>query len=241
MMEKLKAIKPIQSIRETVYEQIKAAVLAGDFEPGERLLEHDIAKAMHVSRTPVRETLKRLEAEGLLEALPRQGLVIKQHTDNDIREIYIIRETLECLAAEFAAINATKSEINLLESYVADMDRLDEKTDTSEVMAVHRCFSDTYNRASHMPTLVRLIESLKEQITRFRSVSLSGGERRAKAHEEHKELLEALKRRDPERASALTREHVRNALTACFDSKSTGETDLSATLEPAGEDAGAKA
>lgn len=221
-MERLKAIKPIQSIRETVYEQLKTAVLAGNFGSGERLLEHDIAKAMQVSRTPVREALKRLEAEGLLEALPKQGLVIKEYTDNDIREIYIIRETLECLAAEFAAINATESEIALLESYVADMDKLDENADTSDVMEVHRCFSDTYNSASHMPTLVRLIESLKEQIIRFRTVSLSGGERRRKAREEHGKLLEALKRRDPELASALTREHIRNALAACFAPKPKG-------------------
>lgn len=218
-MEKLRAIKPIQSIRETVYGQLKTAVLAGQFSSGERLLEHDIARAMQVSRTPVREALKRLEAEGLLEALPKQGLVIKEYTDDDIREIYIIRETLECLAAEFAAINATMAEIALMESYVADMDRLDENTDTSAVMDAHRCFSDAYNRASHMPTLVRLIESLKEQITRFRSVSLSGGSRRTSAREEHKGLLEALKRRNPELASALTREHVRNAFAAYFDSQ----------------------
>lgn len=226
MTSKLKAIQPIQSIRETVYRQLKRAILIGDFTAGERLLEHDIAERLQVSRTPVREALKRLEAEGLLEALPKQGLGVKQYSDDDIREIYMIREALECLAAEFAAINATEEDIARLDTLVETMDRLDADADTMEVMEVHRNFSDTYNRASHMPTLVRLIESLKEQITHFRSVSLSGRARRTDTREEHKELLEALKQRNPERASALTHQHIRNALTAYFNpkDKSGGET-----------------
>lgn len=215
-MSQLKAIAPTQPIRETVYQQLKLAVLTGAFGAGERLLERDIAEKLQVSRTPVREALKRLEAEGLLEALPKQGLAVKEYSDDDIREIYMIREALECLAAEFAAINATDGDIALLEGLVAEMDRLDNDADADRLTEVHRCFSEAYNRASHMPTLVHLIESLKDQLMRFRSVSLSTPERRLETKKEHKELLEALLRRDPERASALTHVHIRNALAACF-------------------------
>lgn len=218
-MSQLKAIAPTQPIRETVYQQLKLAVLTGAFAAGERLLEHDIAKKLQVSRTPVREALKRLEAEGLLEALPKQGLAVKEYSHDDIREIYMIREALECLAAEFAAINATDADVALLEGLVEEMDRLDNDADAVRIMEVHRCFSEAYNRASHMPTLVHLIESLKDQVARFRGVSLSSRERRTETRKEHKELLEALRLRDPERASALTHVHIRNALAACFDRK----------------------
>lgn len=216
-MSQLKAIAPTQPIRETVYQQLKLAVLTGAFEAGERLLERDIAEKLQVSRTPVREALKRLEAEGLLEALPKQGLAVKEYSDDDIREIYMIREALECLAAEFAAINATDADIARLEELVGEMDRLDNYADADKLREIHSCFSETYNRASHMPTLIHLIESLKDQVTRFRSVSLSTPARRIETKKEHKELLEALRRRDPERASALTHVHIRNALAACFD------------------------
>lgn len=218
-MVKLQAIEPAQPIREVVYLQLKDAVISGVYKVGERLLEHDIAEKLQVSRTPVREALRRLESEGLLEALPKQGLVVRGYTDDEIREIYMIREALECLAAEFAAINATDEEIAVLEKYVEEMDELGVGVGTGEAMEVHRRFSEAYNRASHMPTLVRLIESLKEQMVRFRGVSLSGPERRAVAREEHRGLLDALKKRDPERASALTQTHIRGALTAYFNSK----------------------
>lgn len=223
-MGKLHAIKPIQPIREAVYEQLKMAILSGAYEVNERLLEHDLAAKMNVSRTPVREALRRLELEGILEALPKQGLVVKCYTDDDIREIYMIREALECLAAEFAAIKATDEDIALLEKLVADMERLNKEADSIEALEAHRHFSEAYNRASHMPTLVQLIESLKGQIARFRHVSLSGSERRESAYLEHKELLDALKAHDPERASELTHIHIRNALTAYFNSKSNKET-----------------
>lgn len=218
-MSELHAITPIQPIREIVYEQLKQAVLSGVYCVGERLLEHDLAAKLQVSRTPVREALRRLEAEGLLEALPKQGLVVKDYTDDDIREIYMIRMALESLAAEFAAVNATKKDIVLLERLVNEMDKLDDIADTEEAYEVHRHFSEAYNRASHMPTLIRMIESLKAQVARFRKVSLSSAERRKLAREEHRELLMALKDRDLKCASDLTRIHISHALNAYFNAK----------------------
>lgn len=224
-MSQLKAIAPTQPIRETVYQQLKHAVLTGAFATGERLLERDIAEKLQVSRTPVREALKRLEADGLLEAMPKQGLAVKEYSYDDIREIYMIREALECLAAEFAAINSTDADIALLDGLVVEMDRLDNEADAERLMEVHRRFSEAYNRASHMPTLIHLIESLKDQVARVRNVSLSTPARRTETRKEHKELLDALRRRDPERASALTHVHIRNALAACFDHKTKMEGD----------------
>lgn len=226
-MSELQAIVPIQPIREAAYEQIRKAVLSGAYSNGERLLEHDLAAKLRVSRTPVREALRRLESEGLLVALPKHGLVVKNYSDEDIREIYMIREALECLAAEFAAINATQKDIDMLERLVAEMDELDDVSEAERSFSVHQSFSEAYNRASHMPKLISLIESLKAQMACFRNVSLSGVERRRLAREEHRALLKALKERDSKRASELTRAHIRHALTAYFDAKETAEGVLS--------------
>lgn len=219
-MGDLQAITPVQSIREAVYGQIKSAIQEGAFAKGERLVEHDIAEKLQVSRTPVREALKRLESEGFLEALPRQGLIVKSHSEAEIREIYMIREALESLAAEQAAINATDEDVALLEKLVSAMNRQDDpQADPAETLDVHRHFSEAYNRASHLPTLVRMIESLKEQIIPLRKVSLRGRKRREEAQAEHGALLRALKERKPDLAAELTRRHIRNALRAYFDSE----------------------
>lgn len=229
-MKGLKAIKPQQSIGEIVYEQLKETILRGDFANGKRLVEHDLAEQLQVSRTPVREALRRLESEGLIESSQRQGLVVKEYSEDEIREIYMIREALESLAAEYAARNATKAEIRNLDQLVLRMQEIDEgaEVDADEAMVVHRNFSEAYNRASHMPTLVHLIESLKEQVARFRKVSLSSPARQKNAFREHKELLDALKAGDSALASKLTRRHIQNALEAYFDSpqKNGGDTPV---------------
>lgn len=223
-MSDLQAIAPVQSIREVVYDKLKTAILSGAFEDGERLVEHDIAEQLQVSRTPVREALRRLESEGILEALPKQGLVVKDYSDDEIREIYLIREALESLAAEYAAKNATDDDIAELECLVEKMDDAMKSGshDSDDAILAHQNFSEAYNRASHMPTLVRIIESLKDQLARCRTVSLRGADRRNAAHREHRELFEALRLRDPERAARLTRIHLKNATEAYFESSKDG-------------------
>ena len=216
----LSAVPQTRSIREVVYEQLKQAVLSGAFDDGERLVEHDLAARLNVSRTPVREALKRLESEGLLTALPRQGLVAKKYTSEEIREIYMIRISLESLAAEYAAINATDKDIAELETLADEMERIaaDPRAADEAYFEAHRNFSEAFNRASRMPTLVRLIESLREQLSRFRRVSLRGKARRENAQKEHRQLLDAIRRKNPELAVELTRQHIENALKAYFES-----------------------
>ena len=219
-MSELQAVVPGQSIREIVYDKLKGAIMRGEFAHGERLVEHVIASQLQVSRTPVREALKRLESEGLLTATPRQGLIVKGYSTNEIREIYMIREALESLAASCATKNATEQDIRELEHLIQEMDRCGEDPDATpeEKFEAHRHFSEAFNQASHMPTLVHMIESLREQVSRFRRGSLSGKERMCKAREEHRLLLEAVRNRDPERAAKVALVHIQGALEAYLKS-----------------------
>jgi DNA-binding GntR family transcriptional regulator len=217
-MSGLQAITPVQSISEVVYDKLKAAVLEGVFSKGERLVENEIATKLKVSRTPVRSALLRLESEGILENVGNHGLVVKEYTLSDIKEIYLIREALESLAAECAALNATDSDMEEIKEILGEMSQvnMDPEVDSAIVFDVNRRFSEAFNRASHMPALVRMIESLKEQMIRFRRVTLKREDRRETALEEHRGMFEAIIQKNPALSAERTRNHVRNALNTYF-------------------------
>jgi DNA-binding GntR family transcriptional regulator len=219
-MSDLEAITPVQSISEVVYDKLKAAVMRDVFKKGERLVEHEIATKLKVSRTPVRAAMLRLESEGILEARQGQGLVVKEYSTEDIREIYLIREALESLAAECGARNATEEDIESIGAMLEELDRAYSSSNVSEadIFELHRKFSEAYHQTSHMPALVRMIESIRDQMIRFRRVSLSGAERRAEAMAEHRAMFGAIKDREPELAAKLTRTHIRNAFGAYLSS-----------------------
>jgi DNA-binding GntR family transcriptional regulator len=219
-MGTLEAIAHLQSVSEVVYDKLKAAVLSDVFIKGERLVELDIAARLKVSRTPVRAALQRLTSEGMLESRGGQGFFVKDYSFDDIREIYLIRESLESLAAERAAHNATDLDIENIRGLISELESAygNPGVNQSEIFELHKRFSEAYCRASHMPTLVRMIESLKEQMTRFRRVSLSGALRKTLALDEHRGMFEAIERKDPKLAGELTRAHIKNAYNAYLSS-----------------------
>lgn len=220
-MAELCAIAPSVPIREVVYDQLKGALMEGALFGGMRLVEHELASQLRVSRTPVREALKRLEAEGFVESSDTQGLVVKSYSDDEIREIYEIRVALECLAAERAAKCATSEEIEYLGGLV---ERMDDSSSAAvdELTPIHQAFSEAFVKASHMPKLIRMIESLRDHIARCRAVSLRAHGRAAAAKREHAELFDALVDHDAERASQLTKEHIKRAAEAYFSAQTEG-------------------
>lgn len=201
-------------MREAAYQRLKDTILAGGFAAGGRLVEQDIAQRLRVSRTPVRDALRRLEAEGIVQALPKGGLVVREYSDAEVEEIYRIREALEGLAAEYAARNATARDLERLESLSVRLQRYAEnpEADVNETIAAHRNFSDACIEACRMPALLRMLRPLLAQIALIRSITMRSADRRAAAHQEHQELFEALKARDGLRAAELARAHARNAL-----------------------------
>ena len=211
-MAQLYAITPVEPIRESVYKQLRALILNNGFPEGQRLVEQEIAVQLGVSRTPVRDALRRLESEGILEALPRGGLIVKVFTEEELVELYRIREALECLAAEYAAVNATDADLRDLEDLVLRMETPD--MDDAQWADVHLTFSTRYNAASHMPNLLALLGPLREKVVMARNATVTNYKRKSTAMREHRELFEALRAKNPARARALTSVHIRNALAA---------------------------
>ncbi|MGE5550394.1 MAG: GntR family transcriptional regulator [Bacteroidota bacterium] len=205
---KLDNYKPL---RELVFEALREAIVKGVLKPGERMMEIQLAEEMGVSRTPVREAIRKLELEGLVAMVPRKGAYVASLSMKDIIEVFEIRGALEGLAAELAAERITEEELEELERYLVRITESIETEDLTLMVEVDTDFHSQLYRASRNERLSQIINNLREQIQRFRKTSLSVPGRMRRALEEHKKIVEALSSRDGSLARRLAEEHIENA------------------------------
>jgi DNA-binding GntR family transcriptional regulator len=173
--------------------------------------EYKVAEWLNISRTPAREGLRRLEAEGFLTASPRRGLVVASVDDEALYELYAAREVLEGGAAALAARNATDAEIAALQQMVAAESAM---TDSAEMMFEHnRLFHQFIYRAARNRYLTKYLHSIYDTLAAARSIStMRIAARREAVLVEHGALVAAIAKRDEVGASRLAAEHVRAAL-----------------------------
>ncbi|OUM93945.1 MAG: GntR family transcriptional regulator [Firmicutes bacterium ZCTH02-B6] len=205
---KLDNYKPL---RELVFEAIREAIITGHLKPGERLMEIQLAEELGVSRTPVREAIRKLEQEGFVVMVPRKGAYVADISMKDIAEVFEIRGALEGLAAELAAERATEEQLERLERLLVEIGECIERQDVDGMIEKDTAFHDLLFSASHNERLVQILSLLREQIQRFRSRTLARVERMKVALEEHKAIVEALGRRDSELARSLAEAHIESA------------------------------
>lgn len=205
---KLENYKPL---RELVFESLREAIITGKLSPGERLMEIQMAEEMGVSRTPVREAIRKLELEGLVVMIPRKGAYVAGLSLKDIADVFEIRGALEGLAAELAAERITEEELEGLERYLVKISEETESGDLSKVVETDTDFHSLIYSASRNQRLTQIINNLREQIQRFRKTSLSYPGRMKVAVEEHRKIVEAISARNGELARNLAHEHIENA------------------------------
>jgi DNA-binding GntR family transcriptional regulator len=205
---KLDNYKPL---RELVFESLREAIITGKLSPGERLMEIQMAEEMGVSRTPVREAIRKLELEGLVVMLPRKGAYVAGLSLKDITDVFEIRGALEGLAAELAAERITDEELEGLERYLVKITEESETGNLTKVVETDTDFHSLIYSASRNQRLSQIINNLREQIQRFRTTSLSYPGRMKVAVEEHRKIVEAISSRDGELARKLAHEHMENA------------------------------
>lgn len=203
--------RKIKPMRDIIYESLRQAIFEGRFKTGERLVEHELAEKLNVSRTPVREALRKLEIEGLVEHIPRKGVVIKGFKKEDIIEIFTIRGVLEGLAVRYVANNITEAEIKQLEELVELMRKSNSKGDIDKLMNQCKEFNEIIIRASKMPRLIEMINTLQEYTEKTRRVTMASNNRRIDVLKEHEEIFKAIAERDPDRAEKLVKEHLEAA------------------------------
>lgn len=205
---KLDGYKPLRDI---VFETLREAIINQTLKPGERLMEIQLADEMGVSRTPVREAIRKLELEGLVVMVPRKGAYVAGISMKDIHEVYELRSALEALAASLAAARITDDELEEMERQVLKEAAETEVNNLSGIVAIDTTFHDLLYQSAHNQRLVQFINILQEQLQRFRAASLSKPGRSKYALEEHKKIVEALAARDTRLAAKLATEHIENA------------------------------
>lgn len=195
-------------IREIVYECLKESIINEVIPIGERIVEKTFADKLNISRTPIRDALKRLEQEELLEYISGKGLMVKKITINEVDEIYMIRNTLEVLAAKKAMENITESEISEIEVL---LDLTEEKNNAGEVKEVIRLFAEFNEKiyeASRMKRLASMITKLKEYHQRFRDISMIEYKRREEGLREHREIFQAIAEKNDRDIEDIIRRHL---------------------------------
>lgn len=204
----------------SAYQRMRRAILEGEYEAGEPLFEVHLATAMGMSRTPVREALKVLARDGLVEVVPSRGYIVQRRSLEDLRELFELRESLEGMAARCAALRATAEEVEELEALCA---RYALEQDWVQWARIGTAFHSLLLTAARNTRLLATLDSLRGQIVHSRrSVLRNDARRRDAAIREHRAILEAVKAQDPAAAEAAAREHVRLSYEATLHSYQRG-------------------
>lgn len=215
----LDSYKPL---RDLVLEAIREAIMNGSLQPRERLMEIQLAEELGVSRTPVREALRKLELEGFIVMVPRKGAYVSDLSMKDIADVFEIRAALEGLAAALAAERITEDELETMERLLVEKGDAIHKEDIDKLVEVDTKFHEAMYKASRNERLSSIISNLREQIQRFRLTSLSVPGRKQDSLEEHRNILEAIQASDVQLARQLAQEHIENAENVLIDSLKKG-------------------
>jgi len=200
-----------QPLRELVFEALRDAIIRGVLKPGERLMEVQLAEELGVSRTPVREAIRKLELEDLVVMIPRKGAYVSGISLKDIADVFEVRAAVEALAAGLAAERITAEELEELERILVKKAEIIEANDLDRLVEIDILFHECLYQGSRNAKLVQIINNLSEQIHRFRSTSLASPGRMKEALEEHRKIVEAISERNITLAQTLAQEHIENA------------------------------
>ena len=203
-------------IREIAYEVLKHAIITGEIPAGERIVETDYAERLHISRTPLREALRKLERDGLVEYVLRRGVVVRAFTMEDVDEIYTIRNALEMLTLPAIIEKATPADIASLRARLHEMDKMLESGDIENLSLMARAFHSEITRISGLNRILRVIESQDEFINRFSAMAIRQENRRVQAHEEHYKLVEFVEQKDLEHFQKLMNRHIERSKECCL-------------------------
>ena len=210
-------IKPRNSISNQVYEYLKNQILKDELHPGQHLAQERVAEELNVSRMPVREALRLLEQDGLVERLPQGGLRITPVTLETIRHVLGTRAALEVYAIELACDRISEKEIAKLENIKYQADELLNQTSLGQSEKTKRFFDlntefhETIYEITGNPYLIKFILQLRNLVLRMRAIGLREATVWIQIWEEHGQILDSLKRKDKEAARRCIKQHIENA------------------------------
>ncbi|MBE5955034.1 MAG: GntR family transcriptional regulator [Lachnospiraceae bacterium] len=197
-------------LRDVVFNTLRTAIITGEFAPGERLMEISLAERMGVSRTPVREAIRKLELEGLVVMIPRRGAEVARITEAGLKEVLEVRCALEELAVELACRRRNKGNLEQLkEAHQKFVDAV-KKGDTLEITNQDEAFHECIFDMSSNKRLVQVVHNLKEQMFRYRMEYVKDVSYHEELIREHEKLLALISKGDEEGAREVMKHHIHN-------------------------------
>ena len=212
-MDKLFKINDYELLSKKVYRILKASIIKGSLKPGEKILEVNIAEQLGVSRTPIREALRELAAEGFVRMEPNLGMVVVDFSLEELKEVLQTRRVLEGFAASVAAEKISKEEIKKLEEITEKMGICISKNNLVTYSNLNAEFHSLILNICGNKRMMKICVNLSDSEHRFRIRSLRSNPGRLKySLKEHQEIIEALKKKDTEQAERLSKKHIENVL-----------------------------
>lgn len=199
------------SLTDEIADIVRDRILKGEYEIGEKIKENQIATELRVSRTPIREAFKLLENEGLIDYIPNRGCFAKGFTKQDVDDIYAVRAALEQLAVERAVERITEEEIKDLEEQCDLMEFYARKKDAKKVLELNSVFHDGIYRTTRSRFMAQVLRSYKGYIEKTRKSVFYDEAYLDAILREHREILDAIKSRDKEKAAEAVTSHLQSS------------------------------
>ena len=199
------------SLRGRVFNKLREDILSGKYQDHEELKEVAIGEELGVSRTPVREAFRQLELEGLIQIVPNKGAYVTGITAKDVKDIYMIRSSLEGMCARLATENITEEQLEELEENVYLASFHASKGHMEQMTELDNRFHHILYEACDSKMLEKLLQDFHQYVMRIRKKTLSTKERGIASNEEHRQIMEAIKAKNPDEAQRLANLHMNNA------------------------------
>ncbi len=201
-------------LRDVVFNTLRQAILTGELKPGERLMEIHLANKLGVSRTPIREAIRKLELEGLVTMIPRRGAEVAQITGKSLQDVLEVRRSLDALCAELACERISDEEIAELEAACQAFEEATATKDTRTIAAADVALHDIIVKATGNRRLVQLVNNLAEQMYRYRFEYIKDFTMHGTLIEEHRIIFEAIRNKDKKTAAEAAITHIDNQMEA---------------------------
>jgi DNA-binding GntR family transcriptional regulator len=200
--------RPVKSLLDQAYNEIKLRIITCGYRPGEVLSEAAISAELKIGRTPVHQAIHRLMMDGLITIMPRKGVMVVPAGVDEVMEIIDVRLVTECYCARLAADRANDSELQHLQRIVDASEKATNQRDVEKMMLFDREFHDTLARAARNTVLADVLRSLHERSLRFWFISLRDPDHHRNVLAQHRAIVAALQSRQPDAAENAMREHI---------------------------------
>ena len=197
-------------LRDVVFNTLRQAILKGELAPGERLMEIQLADRLGVSRTPIREAIRKLELEGLVLMIPRKGAEVAKISEKSLKDVLEVRRALEELAIELACERMGQEAVRNLSEANGKFGEAVEAGDPMEIAEADEHFHDIIYEGTENVRLIQLLNNLREQMYRYRLEYVKDVDKRQILLSEHERILKAVRERKVDEAKRLMREHIDN-------------------------------